>query len=104
TSPPFNNRSYGIVALLSQEALASSPVGSKLIRHAHNRFVPAAGEPAQAPCLVYLTAEARDEEITLRQAQNQTGRQVVVHNPAKLCAIVIDGVDHQEGERQQRAL
>src|SRR5712692_10416216 len=77
---------------------------SKLIRHPQNRFVTSTVEPTQAPGLIHLAAEAGDEEIALRQSQDQTRSEIIVYRPAELRAVVVDRIDHQEGDRQKSPL
>jgi len=77
---------------------------SELIRHPDHCFITVARESAESPGLINLAAEAQDEEIILRQPQDQAGGQVIVHGPAEQRAIVIDRIDRQKDERQERAL
>src|SRR5712692_3749177 len=77
---------------------------SKLIRHPQNRFVTSTVEPTQAPGLIHFAAEVGDEEVALRQPQDQTRSEIIVHRPAELRAVVVDRIDHQEGKRQESPL
>ena len=76
----------------------------KLIRHPDQRLISSPEETAQSPGFIHLPTKARYEEIRLREPDNQTRSDIIIHDPAELRAIVVDRVNDDKRERQQRTL